>query len=117
MNTRMQLQWRKSVQDTWCGFESVVLPDAPASGIVVIWSGSTENVIYIARGGIAKSLRWARQFKPIASHTDLFVTWATVPEDSQNGVWNYLSERLSPLHREPAVPDAPIAVNLPWEQA
>ena len=55
----MRLRWRKCAHDTWCGFETVVLPDANASGILVIWSGSGEQVVYIGQGGIAKNLKWA----------------------------------------------------------
>jgi hypothetical protein len=92
-----------------------VLPDANASGILLIWSGSVEQIMFIGQGGIAKSLKWARQFEPIAGHRNLFVTWATVPEDTQNGIRNYLSERLLPLHSDHPTADAPIPVNLPWE--
>jgi hypothetical protein len=88
---------------------------ANASGILVIWSGSAEQVMFIGQGGIAKSLKWARQFEPIAGHRNLFVTWATVPEDRQNGIRNYLLERLLPLHSEHPTFDALIPVNLPWE--
>jgi hypothetical protein len=111
----VRLRWRKCAHDTWCGFETVVLPDANASGILVIWSGSGEQVVYIGQGGIAKNLKWARQFEPIVGHRNLLVTWATIPEDSQNGVWNYLSERLLPVHSDRPTPGAPIPVNLRWE--
>jgi hypothetical protein len=112
----VKLNWRKCVHETWCPFETAVLPDANASGILLIWSGSAEHVIYIGQGGIAKNLKWARQFAPILRHPNLFVTWATVPEDRQNGILNDLSERLHPVHRERLIPDAPLPVNLPWEE-
>lgn len=113
----MQLVWRKCAQDTWCWLETVVLPDANASGVVLIWSGTLEQMLFIGQGGIAKNLKWARQFEPIVRRPDLFVTWATVPEDTQNGVRNYLTERLPPVHRERLSEDAPIPVNLPGEPA
>jgi hypothetical protein len=111
----VQLRWRKCAHDTWCPFETVVLPDANASGILLIWAESVEQILYIGRGGIAKSLKWARQFEPIVGRRNLFVTWAAVPEDCQNGVRNYLAERLPPIHSERPTPDAPIPVNLPWD--
>ena len=73
--------------------------------------------MYIAQGGIAKNLKWARQFAPIAGHRNLFVTWATVAEESQNGVRNYLSQRLPAVHSDHPPCDVPIPVNLPWESA
>jgi len=111
----LQLQWRKCAGDSWCPFETVVLPDPNASGILLIWSGSTEHVMYIGQGGIAKNLKWARQFEPIVGNRNLLVTWATVSEDHQGGVRNYLAEQLPPVHRDRPTSDAPIAVNLPWE--
>jgi hypothetical protein len=113
----VQLQWRKCAHDTWCAFETVVLPDVNASGILLIWSESVDQIMYIGQGGIAKNLKWARQFEPIAGRRNLFVTWATVPEDSQHGVRNYLAERLPPVHSDHRSPDAQIPVNLPWQLA
>jgi hypothetical protein len=92
-----------------------VLPDANASGILLIWSGPQKLVVYVGEGGIAKNLKWARQFEPILRHPNLFVSWATVPEDSQNGIRNYLSGRLHPVHSERPSGAPQIAVNLPWE--
>jgi hypothetical protein len=115
MNARVDAYWKKCANDTWCAFDTVVLPDANASGMLLIWSGSVENILYVGQGGIAKNLRWARQFEPIATQRNLFVTWATLPEDPQNGVRNYLSARLSAVHQDRPTPDPPIAVNLPWE--
>jgi hypothetical protein len=113
----MNLQWRTCAHDTWCAFESVVLPDANASGIIVIWSGLPEHIMYVGQGGIAKNLKWARQFRPIATQSDLFVTWATLPEDRQSGVRNYLSTRLKPVYSDPPDAEPAIPVNLPWETA
>ena len=110
----VQLRWRKDRGGAWCRFETAVLPDPPASGIVVIWTESGET-LYVGQGGIAKNVRWARQFAPIATRGNVFVTWATVPEDSQTGVWRYVVERLRPVHRDPLTADRPIAVNLPWD--
>ncbi len=92
-----------------------MLPDANASGILLVWSGPAEHVVFIAQGGIAKNLKWARQFGPIAARRNLLVSWATIPDDRQNGVRNYLVRKLSPVYDESPNPDAPIAVNLPWE--
>lgn len=111
----MQLHWRKCAGDAWCPFHTAVLPDANVSGILLVWSGDGERVVYLGSGPVAKALRWARQFEPIAAHADLLVTWAAVPEDRQTGVRNYLLGRLSVLHSDRPTPEAPIAVNLPWE--
>lgn len=108
----MELRWRRSADGAWCAFETAVLPDPPASGIVVVWAGG--ETLYLGQGAIAKNIRWARQFAPIASREHLFVTWATIPEESQNGVRNYLVERLRPVMCDRPTPDEPIPVNLPW---
>jgi hypothetical protein len=112
----LQLSWRRGRDGAWCAFESAVLPDPPASGIVLVWAEGGEAV-YVGKGGIAKNLRWARQFEPIANRENLLVTWATLPEDRENGVWRYLVERLRPVHRERPTADRPIPVNLPWDAA
>ena len=112
----MQLHWRKCANDTWCAFETAVLPDPNASGILLIWL-DVEDVTYIGQGGIAKNLKWARQFEPILRRPSLLVTWATVPEDCQSGILNYLSGRLHPVYSERPSPDPQIPVNLPWEGA
>lgn len=112
----MQLAWRKCAGDTWCRFETVVLPDANASGILLIWSDSVEQIVHVAQGGIAKNLKWARQFQPIAERRNLFVTWSTVPEQLQPGVQNYLADLLRPVYSDRATLDAAVAVNLPWER-
>ena len=111
----MQLRWRRSADGSWCAFETAVLPDPPASGIVVVWAGGSGETVYVADGAIAKNIRWARQFERIARRGSLFVTWATLAEDSQSGVRNYLVETLRPVICDRPTPDQPIAVNLPWE--
>lgn len=113
---RLDLVWRKCPQGEWCRFESAVVPDAPASGILLVWSGADQRIIlvYVGQGGIARNLKWARQFEPILRRPGLFVTWASVPEDQQNGVRNYLVESLGPVYSDRPSSDPPICVNLPW---
>ena len=112
----MQLHWKKCAHDAWCPFATVVLPDPNAEGVLVIWSAADDQVVYIAKGGIAKALRWARQFEPFLRHPDLRVTWANVPEASQAGILTYLIEALQPLHRDRPVAAEPIHANLPWQK-
>ncbi|MGH7754727.1 MAG: hypothetical protein ACREM8_00385 [Vulcanimicrobiaceae bacterium] len=111
----MRLHWRKCAGDRWCPLETVVLPDANASGVVVIWSALQTRTIYLGQGGIAMNVKWARQFEPIARHRNLFATWASVPEDRQSGVRKYLADRLRPELTDRLAPEAAIPVNLPWE--
>ncbi len=111
----MRLEWRKCARDSWCRFETAVLPDPNASGILVVWSETFEHIVYVAEGAIAMNLKWARQFEPIATRGELFVTWANVPEADQGGVRNYVSERLRPAFRDRPAPVGPIPVNLPWD--
>ncbi|MGH7707540.1 MAG: hypothetical protein ACREM6_06380 [Vulcanimicrobiaceae bacterium] len=92
-----------------------MLPDANASGVVVIWSALQTRTIYLGQGGIAMNVKWARQFEPIARHRNLFATWASVPEDRQSGVRKYLADRLRPELTDRLAPEAAIPVNLPWE--
>jgi hypothetical protein len=111
-----QLHWKKCLGDGWCPFATVVLPDANASGMLVIWSAPSEQAVYIAKGGIAKSLRWARQYEPFLRHGELGVTWANVPEERQDGVLSYLTEVLDPIYRDRPTGAEPTPVNLPWER-
>jgi hypothetical protein len=114
-STEAVLAWRRCAGDRWCRFETVVLPDAAVSGILLVWSGAGERVVYLGHGPIAKALRWARQFEPIAGQQNLFVTWASVPEDAQTGVRNYLLQRLRVVYSDRPTPDPPIPVNLPFD--
>ena len=111
----LTLAWRRGPGAAWCGFHTAVLPDAPASGILLVWSGEDRHVAHVAAGGIAKNLKWARQFKPLEALPGLLVTWAALPEDRQAGVRNYLLARLHPAYSDPPTAEAPVTVNLPWE--
>lgn len=108
--------WRRCGSG-WCGFTTAVLPDPAASGILIVWSQTSGQVMYVGQGGIAKNLRWARQFKPLEALTDLLVTWATIPEDGQSGIRNFLVARLAPVYRDPPSGDPATPIRLPWEDA
>ncbi len=111
----VRLTWRTCHGGAWCRFETAVLPDGNASGLLVVWSGSPEEVLFVGQGGIAKNLRWARQFAPLATADDCYVTWATVSEELQDGIRAGLCSRLRPRWCD-ALPGArPITVNLPWD--
>ncbi|MBV8073804.1 MAG: hypothetical protein JO140_00140 [Candidatus Eremiobacteraeota bacterium] len=116
----LALAWRTCGDArAWCRFETAVLPDAPASGILLVWSGSHEEerrCVYLAQGPIASNLKWARQFERICTLPELFVSWATLPEALQSGVRNYLLVRLQPLFCDRATCDEPITVELPWNR-
>jgi len=46
----LQLRWRTCAGDSWCRFDSVVLPDAAVSGILLVWSTVDEPVVYLGCG-------------------------------------------------------------------
>lgn len=116
----MNLHWNKCTGDKWCPFFTVNLDHAHfkgKEGVYIIWHGGQSPwTVYVGQGQIADRLRAHRQNKAILpfSNLGLFVTWAQVDRNFQNGVERFLAERLQPkvTERVPAVP--PIQANLPW---
>lgn len=117
----MQLSWIKCVGDVWCNFLDLNLSHAhfeSLQGIYIIWhGGQNPRVVYVGKGKISERLEYHRRRPEILkySYLGLFVTWASVPSVSQEGVERYLANRFSPLIGE-RYPESvnEVSVNLPW---
>ncbi len=117
----MRLNWTKCQGEVWCKLNFVNLLHehfSNLSGVYMIWHGGPDaHVVYIGKGNIRERLQDHRSDQAIQRFQadDLYVTWARVPNDSQDGVEAYLAEMWSPKigERHPNVPSIP--VNSPWE--
>ncbi len=111
----LELAWIKC-DNKWCDFWRVDLRNVSAQGVYIIWRGGPEPaVIRVGQGDVAARITAHRSDEAISAHVGdapAFVTWATVPLGSRDGVERYLADRYGPLvgGAFPAV--APIQVNL-----
>ncbi len=116
----MELQWNKCQGDVWCNLNSVNLGHPhfnSMSGVYIIWhGGSPAATVRVGQGNIRERLATHRTDPAIQKykHLDLYVTWASVPKASQDGVETYLAQKLSPIVGELFPKAAPISINLPW---
>lgn len=113
----MNLNWGTCGNNSsWCGFFSVNLAGQyfdGKEGVYIIWQ-KEGSVIRVGKGIIRDRLTDHRNDKEISLYTDLFVTWAVVEPQRQNGVERYLADSLHPRVGD-VFPDVdPIEVNLPW---
>ncbi len=116
----MQLSWIKCKGDVWCNLNSVNLSHSHfdyMSGVYVIWhGGSNAATVRVGQGFIRDRLPEHRSDSEVQDFATLglYVTWASVPESSRDGVEAYLAQVLKPKvgSRFPSV--SPITVNLPW---
>lgn len=114
----MNVNWVKCQSGDWCNFNTVSLNAVNAKGVYIIWhAGQPSRVVRVGQGGIAARIaehRNNRQITQYANNGTLYVTWAAVHSQYQNGVERYLADTWHPLVGD-AFPDAvPIAVNSPW---
>lgn len=116
----MNLSWNKCQNDVWCDLSTVNLQHAHfqnMKGVYIIWhGGKSPATVRVGQGNIAERLAAHRQDKQVqayAVHT-LYVTWASVPAASHDGVEAFLADRLNPLVGERFPEVVPITVNLPW---
>lgn len=117
------LNWNKcqgSKGSVWCPFLTVNLGHPSlqgVNGVYIIWhSGPTPWTVYVGQGNIAERLGQHRRERGILQYSPLglFVTWASVPWHSTDGIERYLADVLKPKEGQihPNVPA--IEVNLPW---
>jgi hypothetical protein len=114
------LVWNRCEGNLWCPLLTVNLQHPHfqnLGGVYIIWhSGPTPWTVYVGQGNIADRLAHHRSDQQILKYSawGLFVTWASVPLPSRNGIERYLADQLQPREGV-AHPDAtPIVVNLPW---
>ena len=116
----MQLSWTKCQGGVWCKLNFVNLSHDHFNnkrGVYIIWhGGESPKVVYVGQGDIKDRLLEHRSDDRIQryEHLDLYVTWATVPENSLDGVEKCLADKWQPIVGiHPQVP--PISVNSPWD--
>jgi len=116
----MNLNWIKCQGDVWGPLNTVSLSHShfdSMDGVYIIWhGGSNPKTVRVGQGNIRKRLEAHRTDPDVQAyaHLGLYVTWASVPEDSRNGIEAYLAQKLKPIVGERFPDTAPISVNLPW---
>jgi len=116
----MNLQWNQCQGDVWCNLNTVNLDHShfdAMHGVYIIWhGGSPSATVRVGKGFIRERLKNHRTDPAIQKYKqhDLYVTWASVPEASRDGVEAYLAQRLNPLEGERYPQARIIEVNLPW---
>jgi hypothetical protein len=86
-------------------------------GVYIIWhGGSNPKTVRVGQGNIRERLEAHRTDPDVQAYArlGLYVTWASVPEDSRDGVEAYLAQRLGPILGKRFPDTAPISVNLPF---
>ena len=114
------VSWVKSVVDSWLPLETVDLTNVSATGVYVIWHGSSSSFIpwtvRVGQGDIADRLTDHRSNPLVTQYRQrglLMVTWAEVPKKAdRDGIERFLANHYGPLVGD-AWPDVnPIPVNL-----
>lgn len=116
----MQLNWIKCQGDVWCKLDTVNLGHSHFEnmhGVYIIWhGGNPAHTVRIGKGYIRDRLQSHRNDPEVQAyaHLGLYVTWASVPGQFQEGVEVYLGKRLTPKVGERFPQAIPTEVNLPW---
>jgi len=114
------LNWNKCERNAWCPFLTVNLQHSHfqnLEGVYIIWhGGQNPATVYVGQGNIADRIRAHRTEPNILFYSSLglFVTWASVPALSRDGIECYLAQTLKPKEGFAHPNCAPIGVNLPW---
>lgn len=108
------IKWVTNTSGNWCNFEAVDLSNVKTFGVYLIWN-TNKKAVRIGQGDVSKRLLAHRQDREILRHKadGLYVTLASVPAPSVDGVERYLYDQYNPLVGERAPDVYPIAVNLP----
>jgi hypothetical protein len=112
-----KLQWIKYEDGSWCNFERVDLSYANLKGVYCIWyNGNPGRVVRWGQGHVQSRVTQHRLNPEILAYKnkELLVTWASVAQDSLNGVEKYLSDAFPPLVGERFPEVLPLKVNSPW---
>lgn len=116
----MQLKWIKCQGDVWGNLNTVNLAHPhfeSLSGVYVIWhGGSNPATVRVGQGDIKARLTDHRNDPAVQKYVEqtLYVTWASVPKASRDGVEVFLADKLMPTVRDNFPKTSPIEVNLPW---
>ena len=121
MTQSLSLNWIKCQGDVWCNFNAVNLDHIhfnDTEGVYIIWhGGANPKVVYVGKGNIRDRIKYHRERSDIQqfSYLNLFVTWAKVKPEYQDGVEAYLANNWKPPIVGDRHPDTdPIFVNSPW---
>lgn len=116
----MYVNWNKCQGDAWCRFNDVNLNDDHfdnMAGVYVIWhGGNNPKTVRVGQGLIKDRIAAHRVDSEVQAYKQhgLFVTWASVPGNSRNGMEAFLAQNLDPIVGERFPNITPIPVNLPW---
>ena len=116
----MQLNWIKCHGDVWCKLSAVNLAHSHFEnmhGVYAIWhGGDNAHTVRVGKGYVRDRLQAHRNDPEVQAYArlGLYVTWASVPAQSQDGVEAYLAQRLTPKVGERFPQAVPAQVNLPW---
>lgn len=111
--------WIKSQAQTWLEFENFNIETCVTDpGVYIIWhAGNPGRVVYVGQGDVRKRLTAHRgDAKIVAYRTSgtLYVTWASVPGRSLDGVERYLADNWKPLVGDHHPNVLPLPVNSPF---
>ena len=113
-NTAMQVTWTKGFELDTANLESV-----KTNGVYVIYqTGNPPSTIYVGKGEVSKRLsehKTDKRFDGARRAGKLFVTFAEIPAQSQEGVEKHLARLFAPKigERHPEAVQE-IAVNSPF---
>ena len=116
----MELNWIKCKGGVWGPLNTVSLSHShfdSMDGVYIIWhGGSAPKTVRVGQGNIRERLQAHRIDSEVQvyAHLGLYVTWASVPKNSRDGVEAYLAQKLKPIVGERFPDVAHISVNLPW---
>jgi hypothetical protein len=115
----LTVTWIKSQADTWLAFETFNLETCTTNpGVYVIWhAGNPGRVVYIGQGNVRDRLTAHRDNSEVTAYRasgTLYVTWASVPARSLDGVERYLADSWKPLAGDHHPNVQPIPVNSPF---
>jgi hypothetical protein len=114
----MIIDWCKCVLQSRCRLNLINLNNEHFDnliGVYVIWCGNdTNKIVSVGQGIIRDKLVEMQIDKKVQGYgPDLFVTWATVPKASLEGVEAFLCSELIPLIHHTIKCNDLITVNLP----
>ena len=111
----LTLTWKK-YESGWYRLEALNVTDVYDEGVYIIWQLPSKEFVYVGQGDIAMQIAKRREDPTITEHRKsgtLYVTWASVPITSWDGIERYLANQYNPMEG-PSHPDVPpIPVNLP----
>lgn len=116
----LQLSWTtRDVNGQLFRLYDLILPSVRTDGVYVIYviEHQTPQVIYVGQGVVADRLAVHRTNQTIRAtnvRSTVYVTFASVPTVTRNGVERFLADRLRPMLGDAHPTALPVAVSLPF---